>query len=306
MKRAGFLLLDGLTKTIALLPFWLLYRLADITFVLLYYCVRYRRKLVMRNISDSFPEQTESEHKRIARRFYRNLADYFFETVKLGHISDRAIMKRMEFEGLDVVERQLANKRPVITYFSHCGNWEWATSVRLWSTHFENVVLGQVYRPLKNKWADRYMLRLRNRFNTESFPKATVFRELLRLKHAGRLSVVGFMSDQKPSHGDRVHILQFLNHPTAVITGTEIAARRLGAAAVYWDISKIKRGHYRITTHLISGNVADTPEYFATDRYISMLEQTIRREPSIWLWSHNRWKHKVEMPDEHKDDSPDS
>lgn len=296
MKRLRDIIISGLLGAIALLPFWMLYLLADITFLLLFHVVRYRRKLVERNLQGSFPDKSEKERRRIARKFYLNFADYIFETLKLRHISDRQIMKRMKFENIELAEGYISSGRPIVAYFAHTGNWEWATSVGLWSDKFGNAALGQVYRPLKSEIADRYMLRLRSRFNTANYPKATVFRELLRHKMNGVTTFTGFMSDQKPSHGDRVHILKFLNRPTAVITGTETAARRLGAAAIYWDMSKPSRGRYVITMRPIADNVAETEEFSVTDRYIRMLETTILRDTSIWLWSHNRWKHPVTMP----------
>ncbi|MDE6081658.1 MAG: lysophospholipid acyltransferase family protein, partial [Muribaculaceae bacterium] len=100
---------------------------------------------------------------------------------------------------------------------------------------------------------------------------------------------------QKPSHGDPIHVVEFLNHPTAVITGTETLASRLGMAAIYWDIAKISRGHYRITMRNLSEDVGKEEPMEVTHRYFDMLEQTIRRNPSNWLWTHKRWKHKVTL-----------
>ena len=112
--------------------------------------------------------------------------------------------------------------------------------------------------------------------------------------------MTGFMSDQKPSHGDTIHVVRFLNHPTAIITGTETVARRLDAAVVYWDMRKVCRGHYSIRTVLITDTPTQLPEYAITDRYASLLQQTIKADPAIWLWSHKRWKHPVTFADNGK------
>jgi KDO2-lipid IV(A) lauroyltransferase len=104
------------------------------------------------------------------------------------------------------------------------------------------------------------------------------------------------MSDQKPSHGDPAHINPFLNHPTAFISGTETLARKLGTAAAYIDMYKVSRGHYRAVLRLISDDVAATEKGEVTERYVTMLEETITRNPSIWLWSHKRWKIPVTLP----------
>ena len=293
-------LLNAPLRALALLPLGALYVISDGVAILLRHVVRYRRKVVRKNLAESFPDKSVAELRDIERRFYRNFADYIFETVKLLHISDKEMSRRMVFENIELVDRLLGEGRSIAVYFSHCGNWEWAPSITL-HTAFppdHGAVYGQVYRPLRNRWFDTMMLRIRSRFGSHSYPKKTVLRDLIKEKRNGLPAMVGFMSDQKPSHGDTIHVVSFLNHPTAVITGTETLARRLDMAAIYWDMEKVSRGHYKITNRLISDRLADEPQYSITDRYAAMLEKTIMRDPAVWLWSHKRWKHKVTFADD--------
>ena len=293
-------LLNAPLRALALLPLGALYVISDGVALLLRHVVRYRRKVVRKNLAESFPDKSAAELRDIERRFYRNFADYIFETVKLLHISDKEMSHRMVFENIELVDRLLGEGRSIAVYFSHCGNWEWAPSITL-HTAFppdHGAVYGQVYRPLRNRWFDAMMLRIRSRFGSHSYPKKTVLRDLIKEKRTGLPAMVGFMSDQKPSHGDTIHVVSFLNHPTAVITGTETLARRLDMAAIYWDMEKVSRGHYKITNRLISDRLADEPQYSITDRYAAMLEKTIMRDPAVWLWSHKRWKHKVTFADD--------
>lgn len=285
---------------VARLPFWVLYRLSDFTFVVLYFLVRYRRKVVDDNLASSFPDTSPSERAKVRRRFYRNFSDYIFETIKLLHVSDDTMRRRMTFEGVDITDTYLRQGRQVIVYFSHCGNWEWAPSVTLWSslTPGRDAEFCQIYRPLRSRAMDELMLTLRGRFGSVSLSKRMAFLDLMRYRRQGMPAMTGFMSDQKPSHGDIIHVVNFLNHPTAVITGTETAARRLDAAVVYWDMHKLSRGHYNIVTRLITDAPGQLPEGAITDRYASLLAATIRREPSIWLWTHKRWKNPVTMADD--------
>lgn len=293
-------LLNAPLRALALLPLGALYVISDGVALLLRHVVRYRRKVVRKNLAESFPDKSAAELRDIERHFYRNFADYIFETVKLLHISNKEMSRRMVFENIELVDRLLGEGRSIAVYFSHCGNWEWAPSITL-HTAFppdRGAVYGQVYRPLRNRWFDTMMLRIRSRFGSHSYPKKTVFRDLIKEKRTGLPAMVGFMSDQKPSHGDTIHVVSFLNHPTAVITGTETLARRLDMAAIYWDMEKVSRGHYKITNRLISDRLADEPQYSITDRYAAMLEKTIMRDPAVWLWSHKRWKHKVTFADD--------
>lgn len=294
MSRMLFSLLRLLLNGLARLPLGVLYVLSDGVYLLLR-LIGYRRKTVRDNLMKCFPDMPDDELKLTERRFYRNFADYIFETIKLLHISDAEISRRMTFENVELMRSHIDAGTSVIVYFSHCGNWEWAPSVTL-HTERPGAVYGQVYRPLKDKLFDDLMLRVRSRFGSLNYPKSHVLRDLIMARREGKVTVTGFMSDQKPSHGDPTYVTMFLNRPTAFITGTETLARKLSMAAVYWDMSKTGRGHYHITCRPLADNVAETNPGDVTARYAEMLEKTIHRNPSIWLWSHKRWKYPVTLP----------
>lgn len=289
----------ALVKGLAHLPLRALYVLADAIYVFLYHVLRYRRRMVRANMRAAFPEMDEHSLQRNIRGFYHNFADYTVETIKLLHVDTKTITDRMTFEGLDIIENHLRHGRSVVAYFAHTFNWEWAPSITrdFPSEIADKVVFGQIYRPLRSRKWDELMLRVRSRFGAVSIPKKMTLRHLLQSRKDGRLSLTGFMSDQKPSHGDPEHIIDFLGQKTRVITGTETLARRLGMAAVYWDMTKKSRGHYHIKVRPITDNVAETVEGEVTDTYFKFLEETIRRQPQIWLWSHNRWQRNRRHPE---------
>ena len=236
--------LDWILKATAYLPLRVLYVLADITFVLMYYIIRYRRKVVDKNIIDSFPEKSRQEQQQTIRRFYRHFADYFFETLKLHHISDDEMRRRMTFDNIELIDSLLSQGRSVVAYFSHCGNWEWATSITLWTNHQpeKECVFGQVYRPLKNDWFDQYFLHLRSRFNSRSFPKSSVLRDLIRQLSSGvqgsyyRIAVVDSRGELScggggNNLGENTDVLMIENKAL----GTEIALRTLSPDIIAFD-----------------------------------------------------------------------
>lgn len=276
------------------LPLGVLYGFGFASYALLYYVVRYRRKIVRNNLKESFPEMTPRELRTVASDFYINFADYIVETIRLGGISKSNITSRVSFENIELLEQYLNEGRQVVAYFSHCFNWEWITSIGA-VIDIPGTELSEVYRPLKSKWMDGYMLRIRRRFGTQCYPKATVFRELIRRRREGIATVTGFMSDQKPSHNDPGYITTFLNHPTAMITGTETVARKLSAAVVFFDMTKLHRGRYHLRIVPMTSDASQLPEHQLTEMYTRLLEANIRRQPSIWLWSHRRWKHPVTL-----------
>lgn len=292
LGNIGFGILKGILKALAMLPLRVLYAMSWMIYLLMRHVVHYRVKMVRKNLRNSFPEADDDTLRKYEHEFYHNFADYIVETIKLLHISDKEMRSRFRFNNMEAIERHIAEGKSVVCYYAHFFNWEWGSSFPLDAPDLvsKDVDCNQIYRPLSNKHFDALMLHLRSRFGAQSLAKALALRTFVRERRDGKLSVTGFMSDQKPSHGDAVHVVNFLNQPTRMITGTEQLARRLGMAVVYWDMRKTSRGHYEVDIVDICDDASQLPEYQLTDTYARLLERTIRRQPPIWLWTHNRWK----------------
>ena len=287
--------LGALFHLMALMPLRALYLLSDALYFLVYHVVRYRRNIVRRNLAESFPDKSRKDILGIEREFYHHFADYFVESIKLLHISDDEMRRRCPFEGVELIDRAFDQGRSILVYVSHYGNWEWVTSVTLWSRYKagENAIFAQVYRPLKNKWFDNLFLGIRSRFHSVCFAKNKVLRDLVRAKASGKPIITGFISDQHPNRNDEDHVIRFLNHDTAMITGAEMIARKMNYVVLYFDLEKTSRGHYKCTVREISQDTSLMPVGALTDDYARRLEQRICSSPAYWLWTHNRWKRKV-------------
>ena len=289
-------LLSVFLHGIAHLPFWVLYLLSDILFLLMYYVVKYRRKVVTRNINECFPEKSDKERKQIIHDFYRHLADTFVETIKLLHVSDEEMKRRIVFHNVNEVDKSIEKGRSIVMYASHYCNWEWLSAITMWSKYGTDVMqFGQVYHPLSNKWFDEFFLNLRSRFKSYSYPMKRVLRELVAAKNNNKVTITGFISDQRPHIKDQDNVIMFLNHYTAFITGAEVIAKKFDMDVLYFDVKKVKRGYYECTIKVISRNPNETEEFEITNTYARMLENAILESPAEWLWTHKRWSRKV-MP----------
>lgn len=290
VENTVYYLLYGFLYILALLPWALLYLLSDALYYIVYYIIRYRRKVVRENLALAFPEKDERERRDIERRFFRFLTDYVVETIKLMHISDAEMKRRMRFENGELIDRLTGEGRSVILLLGHYGNWEWIPSLTMWCDN-SRFAGGQIYRPLLNRCFDRLFLHLRTRFGTECIPKKDTLRVLLQHKRAGKPFVTGFMADQTPSPANIHHWVMFMGLPTPVLTGYETLARKLDAAVVYIDVELLSRGRYKATFKLVDEHPVDTDGFPIADRYMEAMEQTICRAPHAWLWTHKRWKH---------------
>lgn len=268
-------------------------------YFVVYHLIGYRKKIVRQNLAECFPGKSEQERKTIEKEFYRHFADYFVETIKLLHISDDEMRKRMVFHNAHVIDEAFDNGQSIVLYAAHYGNWEWVTSITLWfdSVRHSDAVQGQVYQPLENEWFDRFFLRLRQRFHTVCISKKAILREMISREREGRHLGIGFIADQHPWTNDEGHVLDFLHHPTAFITGAEAIGRKLHCRAAYFDVRKVSRGHYECTLVPLSDDIANEPRGSITTRYARLLEQRIIEEPAYWLWTHKRWKRPVAFPE---------
>jgi KDO2-lipid IV(A) lauroyltransferase len=292
ISRFLYHILYAVVFLVALLPLNLLYFVSDLLYYIIYHLVRYRRKVVRKNLNNAFPDKTPKEILVAEKAFYHHFCDYFFETIKLLNMSDSRMRKHFAFKNSELLQYFLREGKPVILLLGHYGNWEWVTSITLWVKADENTIIGQIYRPMKNEISDMFFLQLRKRFHSAGFNKYEIYRDIIKMQKTGKNWLLGFMSDQKPSPKNTQHWMYFMNQDTPVLTGTEKIAKHTHAVVCYLDITCVKRSYYEGKVKLISDNSAETPDFEITEKYMQFLEKTIRRDPAGYLWTHNRWKYK--------------
>ena len=203
-------------------------------------------------------------------------------------MSRSQMRRRMVFKGTDVVDEVVRNGQSCAVYLGHYCNWEWITSLPLWVT--PEAQCGQIYHVLENQEFDKLFLKLRQRWGAVCIPMAETLRRLIQYRQANQPVVIGYIGDQVPFWNNIHHWCQFLNHDTPVLTGTERLARQTGQAAFYLDVRRLRRGYYEAEFKLITREPKQLAECELTDIYFRMLEESIRRDPACYLWSHNRWK----------------
>jgi len=258
--------------------------------VLVYYIIGYRKKVVVQNLKNSFPEKTAAEIKKISKQFYKHFCDVIFEIIKLMTISEKEFRKRFVFtpEGITIIGGFEARKQSIIGVMGHCGNWEWGAIAHQF--YFKQLITG-VYHPLSNKSFDAFMLKLRGRKGGNIVAMKNLFRELLTLKQKNIPTTVGLIADQTPPP-EGAYWTTFLNQDTPVFNGPEKISKKFNYPMIYVPVKKIKRGYYEMGCEIITENPNDLPDGMISELHTKALEKNIREQPYIWLWTHRRWKHK--------------
>ena len=272
---------------LSLLPFRILYVLSDGVYALLFYVAGYRKKVVLKNLRNSFPEKTEEEINVICKKFYHYFCDLTLETFKTLTISKEKMLKRCSLEpGAKILFDQLAiANQSVIIVMGHKGNWEWAgNTFSLCCKHQLYVI----YHPLSNKYFNGLVYKMRTRFGTKLIAMKDTFREMA--KNRSELNATAFIADQSPSP-DKAYWMQFLNQDTPVFMGTEKIAQKMKYPIVYVSVKKIKRGYYTLAAKLLKEPPYILNEGEITTAHTEKLEKDILEQPETWLWTHRRWKH---------------
>ncbi len=281
--------LFGLSKfflyLISLLPFWLLYFIADAFYVLLYYVIKYRKKVVRTNLANAFPEKSEQERFVIEKKYFHYLADMIVESVKMLSITQESIKKRFKVINGQEFTKHFSNGKNILVVTGHYGNWEWGT-LGIPSAVKEKVLV--VFKPQSNKQFEILINKMRSRFGSIMIPMKQTFRKLIEYKNQPHMLVL--VGDQTPPWNELNYFTSFLNQQTAVFLGVEKLAKATNNPIIYFNITSKKRGYYECEIKTLVENPKETKEYEITEIHTKELEKNIRLRPELWLWSHRRWK----------------
>jgi len=275
---------------ISLLPFWFLYGVADILFVILYHIVHYRRKVVQENLHNSFPEKTDAERKVIERKYFKYMADLMVETIKSVSISAKDVQRRMVCTNPELMEHYFSQGKSILAAAGHYCNWEMACLDFGFLTNNRRMV---VYKPQSNEVFTEFFNRTRSRFGATLIPMRQTLRKLIEYKNELTFTVLA--SDQTPTREDAKYFTTFLNQPTAVFLGVEKLTKVMNCVVIFYKIDLVKRGYYTYTFVPLVEEPKNTKPYEITEIHVKYLESLIREKPEYWLWSHRRWKIKPEV-----------
>ncbi len=239
------------------------------------------------NLDIAFPEKTEGEKKAISRKFYKNLCDVILETLKGLTLSESELGRRFVYENPEIFEEDFQKGNSVIVLGGHFANWEWG--VISFNPAVKHQVVG-IYKPIKNKAFESIFNQYRVQWGLKLAKMSQAGRAIVR--YMKEPSAFVFIMDQSPSDVDHAHWVDFFGRRTAFHHGVDKIARKTKLPVYYFDIVRVKRGFYEVTFKKIALQYPIS-EGDLTKRYAHLLEESIRKHPENWLWSHRRWKRKL-------------
>lgn len=253
---------------------------------------QYRKKVILTNLINSFPEKTKKEINLIANKFYQNLCDLVAETLKALSISEKELKKRCYLENPELIRPYLAKGKSVIAVLGHCGNWEWAGLCA--ALHFEqNVTV--VYNPLSNRYFDVLMQKIRSRFGVQLVPMNQAMRFYLKNRHIPKICCLVADQSPPPAALNKAYWTTFLHQDTAFQTTPVRLAMKCQHPLVFVHIRRKTRGHYHLHLELLADDYTTVTHEQLYERFVESLTKQIQQQPDNWLWSHRRWKRQRDL-----------
>ena len=267
-------------------------RFSRIVAWLAYRALRYRRRVALRNLRDSFPDKSPEEIQSILRNSYINFGIVTVEFLRLGSKAGKKASSELIINGSEHLDRVLKNKSGSVLAAGHIGNWELLGSA-----------MAQRWPPVKgiavhmsNPYSDKFIEKLRFDGFEEVIYKSEPATSFLRsLKEGCNLGVI---SDQDA--GKSGVFIDFLGRKASTPKGAAFFALKAKVPLFTVYSKRLDDGNYQaeiIPVELdYDGKITEEKIKTATQEIAYRLENFIRENPDQWLWFHKRWK--TRPPDE--------
>lgn len=253
---------------------------------LAYHVFRIRRRVTLDNLRHAFPDLSDEEIERIARRSYRHFGVVFLELAHLASLSAEQILARTAFPRGDGLDEVVARGRGGVLVTGHFGNWEMLGAALAARGHPIWVTVATQ----RNPWVDRWVTRAREQSGMRVLKVedgALAMARELRKNH-----LVAFVADQDA--GRRGVFVEFFGRPASTAVGPVRLARIRGCPIIGGYGLRMPDGSYRFedTPHrwVRDDLPAEEAERVALEEIAGDLEAIVRRYPEQWFWMHRRWK----------------
>ena len=257
-----YYLVYGFIYALSLLPLKVLYLFSDACYLLIYYIIGYRRKVVEENLRIAFPDKSIKLFSA-GESFYEK--HFIMDLEPFRYLFDKGYTCQI--------------------HLGHNFNWELANLAVARKVSF--TLLG-VYMPIENKIFERLLKKFRGKFGTVLIPATKMRESIIHYRH--QQYMLALVADQVPGNLNKAYWLNFFGKPTPFVQGPEKGARAGNLPVLFAEIRKIKRGHYQLFVNLATESPANLQQGELTRMYRDYLEEVIRKSPDMWLWSHRRWK----------------
>ena len=302
MHKLGVFLLKVPLRLLGLLPLRVHYALGRFVAWLAEDVVRYRRDVVMHNLTKAFPEKNVWDLKPIRKAFYQHFGELVAEAVWFGGCRNAKRLRRarlVEVENPEVAARLFEAAPSMVVMYSHCGNWELYGGIESYNYTDKPLPFNEqnfcvVYRELSSRAWDDVMRD--NRFaplkDRKHFPGYIETKDLIRYaySHRDEKKIYNVNTDQRPYFESPANMdVDFFGQRVQTMTGAAALARKFGMSVAYLSMRRERRGHYVMRYEPICEDASKLGVAEIMQQYYRLVEADIRQQPENYLWTHQRF-----------------
>mgnify|MGYP001475755213 FL=1 len=237
--------------------------------------------IIEKNLSIFSSDMSQIEKKEIINKMWKNYGMTFIEYIFLNYFKKEK--SHVSIKNEKILLDILSKKKPVIFISGHFANFE-LMSMEITK---RNVPLGAIYRPLNNIFLNPFMEFLRKKYVCKNQIKKGINGvrnsiELIKNKHS-----IALMIDQRVSEGEKIN---FFDKPALTTTLPAQLSDKFGLDVVPVYIGRDKKNHFTIEFQERINLKDFKGKLEFTEKLNKILEKMINRDPSQWIWTHNRWK----------------
>ena len=241
------------------------------------------KKLIHTNIRKAFPKNNSVEIKKLTKLMWNNYGRVFAEYMFIKDFRFEKIDSKIEIIGQEVLDEIKKSNKPVVFISGHFSNFE------LMAMQIEKagIELSAIYRPLNNIFLNRIMEKIRKKYICKNQIKKGIAgtRELIKFQRNNYS--IALMIDQRVSEGEKVN---FFNQEAYTTTIPAQLAKKFDMPIVPIFIERVNDTNFKIkiskpVNFLKSDSIKDI-----TSKLNVIIEEMILKNPTQWIWSHNRWK----------------
>ena len=269
---------------VAVLPLSIIFRIGQFAGTVAWLLLGRYRTLALRNVRIAFGEKlSRHEARRLVRRHFQRLGANLLCSVKFTEMPAEKILEHVQIENLEVIERHVAQSKPLILLLGHIGAWE--LCAQLLPQFERGYRKATIYQRLKNPFIDQHVRSVRSRFGIELFERREGFSKAIELLRDG--GGIGILADQHA--GDPGLWTPFFGRLASTTTLPALLARRTGAEIFGLAVYTAGPGRWRAIVQPPVDRKDGSVEAL-TARGNEMIERQVRRQPEDWFWVHDRWK----------------
>jgi Kdo2-lipid IVA lauroyltransferase/acyltransferase len=255
-----------------------------------YYLDSPHRRIAAVNLRIAFPNSTDRERARIAKKSFQNTGMNLLEVSRLSSLTGNNISSLVTYDPLQGLSnyRAAADEGKGILYLTgHFSSWELLPTAHA----LHGYPLSFITRPLDNRRLDTYLRKIRESKGNRVISKKNSARHILKNLYSG--SSAGILMDHNTSLQEGIFV-DFFGLPAATTTSVALFALRTDAPVLPGYLTPMRNGRYTIKflkpiKVIRTGDMARDLEV-NTRNFNEILEAIIREQPESWLWGHKRWK----------------